>query len=250
MLVLLCKQDTDRLTRFSQRYREARQQEGWQPLTQEEALALPYSQPPSHPVLYWQVRRQTFSTLMHLLARDGPTPAHGPVADLGAGTGWLSYRLAQLGYRVLAVDANPDPNWGLGAAERYYLPRQRFWLGLGSLENPPLQTNQLALIVLNASLHYTSDLGGTIRQAARALQPGGRLVILDTPISRQPRPGAGLGDRHLGHQELHQALLDSGFEPRWLAIRRGIRWWLHQARAWFQRDPRFTFPLIVADMGE
>jgi SAM-dependent methyltransferase len=250
VLVLLRKQDVDRLARFSHRYNEARQQEGWQSLAQEEALALPYGQPSGYPALYWQVRRQTFSALMHLLARDGPTPAHGPVADLGAGTGWLSYRLAQLGYRVLAVDVNPDPNVGLGAAERHYLPRQPFWLALGNLENPPLQNGQLALIVFNASLHYTSDLVGTVQQAARALQPGGRLAILDTPISQQPRPGTGLGDQHLGRQELQQALLDAGFEPRWFTIRRGTRWWLYQARAWFKRDPRFTFPLIVADMDE
>lgn len=250
VLVLLRQQDADCLTKFSHRYHRARLQEGWQPLTRDEALALPYGQPSSHPSLYWQVRRQTFSALMYLLAREGPTPANGPAADLGAGTGWLSYRLAQLGYRVLAVDASPDPDWGLGAAERYYLPRQRFWLALGNLEDPPLQSGQLGLILFNASLHYASDLMATLRQAARALQRGGRLVILDTPISHQPRPGTGLGDRHLGYQELQQALLGAGLKPRWSAIRRGSRWWLHQARAWLRRDPRYSFPLVVADAGQ
>ena len=37
--------------------------------------------------------------------------AHGPAADLGAGTGWLSFRLAQIGYQVLAVDASRDADW-------------------------------------------------------------------------------------------------------------------------------------------
>jgi SAM-dependent methyltransferase len=247
---LLRQQDASYLAEFTHRYRQARLQEGWQALTEDEALALPYGQPSSHPALYWQVRRQTFSALMHLLAREGPTPAHGPVADLGAGTGWLSYRLAQLGYRVLAVDANLDAHWGLGAAERYYLPRQQFWLALGNLEDPPLQHGQLGLIVFNASLHYASDLVSTIQQAARTLRPGGRLIILDTPISHRPRPGSGLGDRHLGHQELQQALLGAGLKPQWSTIRRGSRWWLHQARAWLRRDARFSFPLVVADMGQ
>jgi SAM-dependent methyltransferase len=184
---------------------------------------------------------------MGILAREGPTPAHGPVADLGAGTGWLSYRLAQIGYPVLAVDASRDADWGLGAAERHYLPRVPFALAQGSLEHPPLRGNRLALIILNASLHYALDLEGALSRIASALEPGGRLVVLDSPIARRPRPGTGLGDRHLGRQELHEALLGAGLPPRWQPIRRGARWWLHQAKAWLKRDALFSFPMIIAD---
>jgi SAM-dependent methyltransferase len=245
--VLLRQQDTERLARFSHLYREARLQEGRQPLTEDETLALPYAQPRSYPALYWQVRRQSFCALMQVLAREGPTPAHGPAADLGAGTGWLSYRLAQLGYRVLAVDANPDPDWGLGVAERHYLPRHPYWLALGDLENPPLQNGQLGLIVFNASLHYASDLEAAVFRAACALKRGGRLFILDTPVANQPRPGTGTGDRHLGCQELQRALEGAGLRPCWTSVRRGARWWLHQTKAWLRREPRFQFPLVVAD---
>jgi SAM-dependent methyltransferase len=247
MPVLLRQEDASHLRVFARQYREDRLREGWQPPTQEQAMGLPYSEPAGTPALYWKVRRQSFCALMGVLAREGPAPAHGPAADLGAGTGWLSYRLAEIGYQVLAVDASRDADWGLGAAEKHYLPKVHFQPVLGDLQYPPLLAGSLGLIVFNASLHYASDLEGTLLRAARALKPVGRIVILDTPVARRPRPGTGRGDRHLGRRELHDALQAAGLSSRWITIRRGVRWWSHQVKAILKRDARFFFPMIVAD---
>jgi SAM-dependent methyltransferase len=210
-------------------------------------MGLPFRKPAGTPALYWEVRRQSFCALMDVLTREGPAPAHGPAADLGAGTGWLSYRLAQIGYQVLAVDASRDADWGLGAAEQHYLPRVHFQPVLGDLQYPPLLAATLGLIVFNASLHYASDLEGALLRAARALKPMGRIIILDTPIARRPRPGTGRGDRHLGRQELREALRAADLSCRWITIRRGLRWRRHQVKAILKRDARFSFPMIVAD---
>jgi SAM-dependent methyltransferase len=245
--VLIRREDAARLAEFSRQYRQARLGEGWQSLTQQQALALPEGCPPGFPALYWQVRRQSFGVLMDILADEGPPPTDGPAADLGAGNGWLSYRLAQAGYPVLAVDASLDNDWGLGMAERCYVPRVPLRLAQGDLEHPPLQAGQFTLILFNASLHYATDLENALRRAARALQRGGRIIILDTPIARQPRPGTGQGDRHLGQKELHEALLRAGLSPRWVLVRRQARWWFYQAKAWLRRSPRFSFPLVIAD---
>lgn len=245
---LLRREDAARFDEFARQYRQDRLRDGWQPPTGEQALRLPYSRPAGSPALYWQVRRQSFCALMGILACEGPTPAHGPAADLGAGTGWLSYRLAEIGYEVLAVDASRDPDWGLGAAEQHYLSQVRFQPILGDLEYPPLQAGKLGLIVFNASLHYASDLEGALVRAARALRPAGRIIILDTPVARQPLAGTGQGDRHLGGQELDQALLDAGLSPRWIRIRRGARWWIRQAKVLLKRDAIFSFPMILADL--
>jgi SAM-dependent methyltransferase len=245
--VLLRREDATRLAEFSRRYREARLREGWQPLTLEQALALPEASPAGYPALYWQVRRQSFRALMDILAREGPSPADGPVADLGAGNGWLGYRLAIAGYRALSVDASLDKDWGLGMAERHYVPRTPLRLAQGNLEYPPLRAGQSSLILFNASLHYAADLDRTLRRAARALRPAGRIMILDSPVARRPRLGTGQGDRHLGRAELQEVLLAAGLSPSWVGVRRGARWWFYQAKAWLRRAPRFAFPLIVAD---
>lgn len=246
--VLFRREDAGHFREFGRQYREARQREGWHPLTRDQALRLPYSQPSGTPALYWEVRRQSFSVLMAILAREAPTPAHSPAADLGAGTGWLSYRLAQIGFEVLAVDASRDADWGLGAAEHHYLSQVDFQPVLADLQFPPLQAGKLGLIVFNASLHYASDLEGTLLRAARALKPSGRIFILDTPVARRPFPGTGRGDRHLGQQELDQALMAAGLGPRWISIRRGARWWSHQVKAILRREARFTFPMVVAEL--
>lgn len=244
---LLRHEDASHLAEFSRRYRAARLAGGWQPMAADQARALPYGQPAGYPALYWLVRRQSFCVLMGLLAREGPSPAAGPVADLGAGIGWLSFRLAQLRYQVVAIEASTDRDFGLGAAERYFLPEVTFVLSQGDLEHPPLQIGTMSLIIFNASLHYADDLEATLRRARLALRPGGRLIVLDTPIARRPRSGTGQGDRHLGRHELEAALLAAGLRPRWIPIRRGLSWWWHRIKALLKRDPLFTFPMIVAD---
>jgi SAM-dependent methyltransferase len=243
---LLRREDKARLDRFAEEYRQARLAEGQVRLTPEHAWALPYGRPPGFSALYWQVRRESFCALMAILAREGPDPVYGPAADLGAGTGWLSYRLAQAGYQVLAVDASPDDDFGLGAALAYYGHLPATQLLQGDLEHPPLQAGRIGLVMLNASLHYTRDLEGTLGCCARALRSTGRLIILDTPVARRPRPATGRGGRHLGHEELHMALVAAGLEPRWLQVRRGTGWWIHQAKTWLRQQPSFSFPIVVA----
>ena len=244
--VLLRREDAGRLAAFGQEYRAARLEDGWQRLAPEQARALPYGSPPGYPPLYWEVRRQSFSALMSLLAREGPTPATGPAADLGAGSGWLTYRLARAGWAAVAVEASRDEAFGLRAAERDYASQVPFTLVQGDLNNPPLQSGKLGLVVFNASLHYARDLERTLGLSAQALRPGGRLIVLDTPVSRQPRLGTGRGDRHLGRQELQRALVHAGLDARWIRVRRGMRWARHQLKAWLRQEPAFSFPMVVA----
>jgi SAM-dependent methyltransferase len=247
MPALFRRDDAARLEAFGRGYSQARVEEGWQPLSSEQALALPYAQPPGYPALYWHVRRQSYELLIRLLEEEGLSPAAGPVADLGAGIGWLSHRLALAGYEVLAVDASRDDAFGLGAAAVYLARGPGFLRAQGNLEYPPLQRGRLALLIFNASLHYASDLEGTLSRAGASLQSEGTLIVLDTPIARRPRPGTGgHGDRHLGHEELEAALVRVGLRPRWLAVGRGMHWWAHQAKAWLKRGPRFGFPVVVA----
>lgn len=235
------------LDEWSHAYREARLRDGWQPLTLEQLSALPFASPPGYPALYWQVRRQTYRALLRLLAARGLRPSAGPIADLGAGVGWLSFRLAGQGYRVLAVEASMDDAFGLGAGRAYLgSAAGRLLLVQGDLEQPPLQRGRWGAVLFNASLHYAADLVSTLERAAQALQPRGLLVVMDTPIARHPVAGTGHGDRHLGHRELDDALGVVGLHGHCLRVLRGPRWWAHQARAWLRRRKPFSFPLVFA----
>jgi SAM-dependent methyltransferase/uncharacterized protein YbaR (Trm112 family) len=238
--------ECDVFDRFASEYRLARLCEGWEPVSADQALLLPFTAPPGHPRLYWQIRRQTFRRLARLLDREAPPVQSGPIADLGAGTGWLSYRLAKLGYRVLALDASLDKAFGLGAAAPYKKAQpERLFLARGDLSTPPLQEGRWSMVIFNASLHYARNLDCTVRRAACALEPGGRIVVLDTPISRQPVPGTGSGDRHLGCQEILAAFESAGLCLNVLHVWRGPRWWVHRLKSWMRGDATFSFPFVV-----
>jgi SAM-dependent methyltransferase len=109
------------------------------------------------------------------------------VIDLGAGNGWLSYRLAQRGHAVAAVDLLTNPLDGLGAHIHYdaaFTPLQ------ADFDQLPFTEEQIDLVIFNASLHYSTHYETTLTEALRVLRPNGRVIILDSPIYRSADSGA------------------------------------------------------------
>jgi len=149
-----------------------------------ELVALPYLRtgPLAKP---WAVRARTFEQFLHRIVRPLARTRHRSllVADLGAGNGWLCYRLALDGHRAVAVDVRTDDVDGLGSASGYRgrLPTM-FARVAGSFESLPLAADTCDLVVFNAALHYATDLALALREAARVAVTGGRLVILDSPF--------------------------------------------------------------------
>jgi SAM-dependent methyltransferase len=241
---------------FAAEYRRARLAEGIEPMTPEEARALPEGNPGSYQRLYWEVRRESWAALRALL---GHQPLALTFADLGAGIPWLSHRLASLGHRVIAVDLSPDPDFGLGAARHFPgvadyggpVERERFAeLGagrflpvLGSLEQPPLAPSAFDIVICNASFHYAADPLAAARHMARALRPGGSLIIMDSPVGAVAQGGTGVG-RVLGRSEVERALRAAGLRVTFHDVRRSFRWRRRQAKNWLLRRPAFEFPLI------
>jgi SAM-dependent methyltransferase len=108
------------------------------------------------------------------------------ILDLGAGNGWLSNRMALRGHQVAAVDLLVNESDGLSANKHYqetFIPLQ------AEFDRLPLVENQADLAIFNASFHYSTDYETTMSEALRVLQPGRPVVILDTPVYRDPRSG-------------------------------------------------------------
>jgi ubiquinone/menaquinone biosynthesis C-methylase UbiE len=122
------------------------------------------------------------------LARETGRPLR--ILDLGAGNGWLSYRMMTIGHEATAVDVRDDAVDGLGAAAGYdpHLPKpfQRF---VASFDALPVRGGSHDLAVFNASLHYALDLAATLREAVRAVRADGRIAILDSPFYRRAADG-------------------------------------------------------------
>ncbi len=141
--------------------------------------------PADHPVAgQWRIRRRSFRLLSSFLARE--LPAGARVLDLGAGSGWLSHRLAMQGLRPCAVDVNLDMQDGLGANRNYDI---RFPCLEAEFDSLPLPPDCADAAIFNASLHYCTDLERTLQEVLRVLKPGGLLVVVDSPIYRDAASG-------------------------------------------------------------
>jgi ArsR family transcriptional regulator len=123
-----------------------------------------------------RLRRELFggaSSLTALLALMDP---QWTIGDLGCGTGETSAALAPFVARTIAVDRSGDM---LQAARRRLREAPNVDVRRGELEALPIDAGELDAAVMILVLHHVPDPGAALREAARALKPGGRLVVCD-----------------------------------------------------------------------
>jgi ubiquinone/menaquinone biosynthesis C-methylase UbiE len=104
-------------------------------------------------------------------------PSGSTIADIGAGTGNYSNALADLGYRVEAVEPSVE-------MRRQAIPNPRVhWLS-GSAEAIPLTNNSVDSVIVILALHHFYDFPRAAREIYR-ICPNGPIVIL----TMDPRSG-------------------------------------------------------------
>lgn len=169
---------------FLERYQEIRAEEGYTARGAEYYRALPQVPDDDPWVQIWRMRQQSFACLAKMLALWAPQPAR--ILDLGSGNGWLSHRLSLLGHQLLALDINMDPDDGLQARRHFDANWVSVRAGFHAL---PLPDACADIAIFNGSFHYGTQQGEALAEAARVLRPGGRVVILDSPIYRSGAAG-------------------------------------------------------------
>jgi ubiquinone/menaquinone biosynthesis C-methylase UbiE len=143
--------------------------------------ALPFADLSGRNLAQWRIRAATYRYFESRLL----PPAGLDILDLGAGNGWLSYRLAARGHRPVAVDIFTDARDGLAAAQQY----GQFPLVEAEFDCLPFADSQFDLAIFNASLHYSTDYRQTLAEAIRCLRPSGRIFVLDSPLYRRRKHG-------------------------------------------------------------
>ncbi len=140
-------------------------------------LALPFQDLSGKLASQWEMRGKTYRYFASRILGS----AKLDVLDLGAGCGWMLYRLSQAGHHPVAVDILTDGRDGLRAA-RHYPDFPRFEAEFDRL---PFADGSFDLAVFNASVHYSADYTKTLGEARRCVKRAGRIVILDSPVYRQ-----------------------------------------------------------------
>jgi SAM-dependent methyltransferase len=163
---------------FQRQYRAVRARDGYRPAAPEYYRTLPYVARDDPRAGQWHVRRESY---VHLQRYALSAFGQGPVQalDLGAGSGWLSHRLAAVGHRTVAVDRLDDEADGLGAC-RYY--PVSFVAVQADFDALPFEPSQFDLVVFDGSLHYSPDPAATLAEARRMLASGGAIAVMDSPM--------------------------------------------------------------------
>lgn len=161
---------------------------------------------------HWdRLRDELFGQRFHLQALPGLLDDRWTVGDLGCGTGLVSGSLAPYVGRVVAVDGSSEM---LATARERLRDFDNIDLRQGELEALPLPSGTLDAALLVLVLHYVPDPARALAEAARALRPGGRLLIVDMLPHDREEYQQQMGHVWLGFSEgqMSRYLAAAGFE--------------------------------------
>jgi ArsR family transcriptional regulator len=98
--------------------------------------------------------------------------------DLGTGTGRLLEIFSPLYARGVGIDLSREM-LAVARANLDHAGVRNAQVRQGDIYAPPVERESFDLVTIHQVLHYLEDPAAAIREAARLLRPGGRLVIVD-----------------------------------------------------------------------
>jgi ArsR family transcriptional regulator len=157
-----------------------------------------------------RLRDELFGDRVHLGALAALADSDWIVGDLGCGTGQVSAALAPFVGRVIAVDSSAAM---LQAAKRRLSGFDNIDLRRGDLEALPIDDDRLDLAAMMLVLHHVSEPEKAVADVARALKPGGRIIIGDMLPHDRESYRQQMGHVWLGFSDDHvnRMLTEAGF---------------------------------------
>ena len=136
--------------------------------------AAPFPGYPPNDSLTWLRTRAERSAFARLL--DASIPGDARIVEIGCGTGQMSLYLARADRIVVGCDLSRGAlSLGASAARRWGVDKVRFVEC--DLANLPLQDGAFDVVYCSGVLHHTPDPRASFGAIARAVRPGGTIVI-------------------------------------------------------------------------
>ncbi|MFQ5612661.1 MAG: class I SAM-dependent methyltransferase [Anaerolineae bacterium] len=134
---------------------------------------------------------------------------HETVADVGTGTGFMLAGLAPKVGRAYGLDNSPEM---LAVAQRNLTAFDNVILRQAEGSALPLDANSIDAAFANMYLHHAPDPALAIREIARMLKPGGRLIITDLDSHDQTWMREAMADLWLGfeREQVARWFVDAG----------------------------------------
>jgi len=134
------------------------------------------------------------------------------IADLGSGDGSFALFLAQSAVKVLAVDSS-EKMLAVARDRALHAAADNVEFRLGEMEELPIEAASVDLVFFSQSLHHAAHPERALREAARILRPGSRIVVLDLAKHRFEEARDLYADEWLGFSEaeIETMLAAAGF---------------------------------------
>ena len=134
-------------------------------------------------------------------------------ADLGTGTGWMLRLIAPMAERASGLDAS-HAMLAVARAQLEKADLARVELRQGDIYASPFSRDSYDLVSIHQVLHHLDDPSRAIREAARLLTPGGRLLIVDFAPHKLEFLREEQAHRRLGfsHEQISTWLAEAGLD--------------------------------------
>ncbi|MCL4393414.1 MAG: class I SAM-dependent methyltransferase [Chloroflexi bacterium] len=254
-------------SQFVAEYEAVRRAEGRGASKPEYYRSLPYADLSGRSSRDWRIRAAGFQTFVSKVVEPMELAKKRSLAvlDLGAGNGWLSYRMAKRGHVSAAVDLLVNRTDGLGAHVNY---DEYFSAVQAEFDCLPFDDSEFDIAAFNSSFHYSVDYQATLNEAWRVVKPGGHVVVIDSPVYSSGASGRAMvverereftrkygfpsnsiaSEGYLTFQRLDELARSTRSEWRLHRPRYDVRWRLRSvaARIRRRREPA-QFMVIVGD---
>ena len=136
-----------------------------------------------------------------------PQPGECAV-DVGAGMGPATVLAAKAGALVLAVDPTPFMRRILGLRRLGQRRRTAIRVADGSAESIPTDDHSVDALWTVNTMHHWTDMDAAVRELARVLRTGGRLILVDEDFDSPAHPSFAHMQKRREHRAHHFAEID------------------------------------------
>lgn len=146
---------------------------------------------------------RSFMDLAALFSLLPPPPAR--ILECGCGTGWLCYFLARKGYAVVGQDCSQDAI-ALAKANPLFAQVGEVEFACSDFEELELE-NEFDAVVFYASLHHSQREEQAIRNAYRALRPGGVFLAIEPGVGHEAKSQQVIEKYDVGDRDMPPTLV-------------------------------------------
>ena len=126
----------------------------------------------------WDYRKHSLKIIENSIGNT----SNGSILEFGPYNGWLTNRLAENGFDIMAIDYFNEDLTGLRTIDRY----KNKWLPVQiDLRDLSIIKNKFDFIIFNHSLHFFNSYKKIIEDVVKLLNENGKIIIIGSPFYKE-----------------------------------------------------------------